>query len=228
VGAFDEGARRAVEAFAPEGAMEKTMKLPYGELPGSVFVQIAAIDTFTHGWDLAKAIGLSTDLAPAVAAQLREAAQALLPEAMRGPGRPSPVRTDRRSARRCAGSRQAGWVHGSTTLIASAADEVDWVPWGSGGNARAKVLGAADGFNVALVEADAGYAGDPHVHTYPEFLYVVDGTGRRARDPRGARPRRAVLCKPATVLTSRVATRPGRVCAALDQPRVSNRGAFAA
>ena len=46
------------------------------------------------------------------------------------------------------------------------------------GDARAKVLGAADGFTVALVEAEPGYHGDPHVHAYPEFLYVVDGTIR--------------------------------------------------
>jgi quercetin dioxygenase-like cupin family protein len=57
-------------------------------------------------------------------------------------------------------------------------DEVEWAPWGSGDNARAKVLGIADGFYVALVEAEAGYQGDPHVHEYPEFLYVVDGTLR--------------------------------------------------
>jgi quercetin dioxygenase-like cupin family protein len=58
-------------------------------------------------------------------------------------------------------------------------DEVDWAPWGgSGANARAKVLGRADGFHVALVEADAGYRGDPHEHAHPEFLYVVDGSVR--------------------------------------------------
>ena len=57
-------------------------------------------------------------------------------------------------------------------------DDLEWVPWGSAGNARAKVLSVADGFNVALVEADAGYAGDPHTHAYPEFLYVIEGTLR--------------------------------------------------
>jgi quercetin dioxygenase-like cupin family protein len=56
--------------------------------------------------------------------------------------------------------------------------ETEWVPWGSQGNARAKVLAAAGGFHVALVEAEAGYRGDPHVHAHPEFLYVVDGTLR--------------------------------------------------
>ena len=57
-------------------------------------------------------------------------------------------------------------------------DEQDWSPWGSGGNARAKVLASGDGYFLALVEAEPGYAGDPHVHQHPEFLYVIDGTLR--------------------------------------------------
>ncbi len=59
------------------------------------------------------------------------------------------------------------------------ADEAEWVPWvGSAGEARAKALGAADGYNVMLVEAKPGYRASPHVHTYTEFNYVVDGTVR--------------------------------------------------
>jgi quercetin dioxygenase-like cupin family protein len=62
----------------------------------------------------------------------------------------------------------AGWAIARTA-------EVEWVPWGSGGDARAKVLAEADGFHVALVEADPGYHGDEHEHAHPEFLYVVAG-----------------------------------------------------
>lgn len=59
------------------------------------------------------------------------------------------------------------------------ADDADWAPWvGSTGEARAKVLGSADGYTVVLVEAQAGYQGSPHVHTHAEFNYVVDGTVR--------------------------------------------------
>jgi hypothetical protein len=54
------------------------------------------------------------------------------------------------------------------------ADQLDWVPWGEGG-ARAKVLGAADGYVVALVEADAEYRGTPHEHAHAEFFYLIDG-----------------------------------------------------
>ena len=62
----------------------------------------------------------------------------------------------------------AGWAIARTA-------EVDWVSWGSRGDARAKVLAEADGFHVALVEADPGYHGDEHEHAHPEFLYVVTG-----------------------------------------------------
>jgi len=55
--------------------------------------------------------------------------------------------------------------------------DTDWVPSGDGG-ARAKVLGSADGYLVALVEADGGYQGTPHVHGYAEFFYLVSGRVR--------------------------------------------------
>jgi quercetin dioxygenase-like cupin family protein len=61
-----------------------------------------------------------------------------------------------------------GWDIGSF-------EQIDWVPWGAGGNARAKVLGSADGYYMALVEAEPGYRGDPHEHSHAEFLYVVSG-----------------------------------------------------
>ncbi len=57
-------------------------------------------------------------------------------------------------------------------------DDTEWVPWGSRGDARAKVLGSADGYMVVLVEAQPGYRGDPHVHEHAEFSYVIEGTIR--------------------------------------------------
>ena len=65
----------------------------------------------------------------------------------------------------------AGWdiVHG---------EDVEWAPWGSRGNARARILGQADGYLVVLVDADAGYRGDPHLHENAEFSYVIEGTVR--------------------------------------------------
>jgi quercetin dioxygenase-like cupin family protein len=57
--------------------------------------------------------------------------------------------------------------------------ERDWTSWGgSTGKARAKVLAVADDYYVTVVEAEAGYRGDAHEHSHPEFLYVVDGSLR--------------------------------------------------
>jgi uncharacterized protein (TIGR03086 family) len=82
---FRREAGRLVAAFRARGAMTKPMKLPFGELPGSVCVWIAAGDIFTHGWDLAKATGQPTDLEPDVAARLLVHIEPILPDDMRGP-----------------------------------------------------------------------------------------------------------------------------------------------
>jgi quercetin dioxygenase-like cupin family protein len=59
--------------------------------------------------------------------------------------------------------------------IANAAD-VDWAPWGCRGDAKAKLIASADGYNVVVVVAEPGYATSEHVHRFPEFVYVIDGT----------------------------------------------------
>ncbi len=41
VAAFNSGAARAIKAFEADGVMDKTLKLPFAELPGGVFVNIA-------------------------------------------------------------------------------------------------------------------------------------------------------------------------------------------
>jgi uncharacterized protein len=58
------------------------------------------------------------------------------------------------------------------------ADDVEWAPWGSRGDARAKVLADADGYMIVLVEAEPGYRGDPHEHTNAEFAVVLAGRVR--------------------------------------------------
>ncbi|MEX2293484.1 MAG: TIGR03086 family metal-binding protein [Acidimicrobiales bacterium] len=80
---FDEGARRAIAAFEAPGAQEKALTLPFGEYSGAAFMQLATSDAFTHGWDLAKATGQSTDLDPELAGQLLAAGG--IPDQFRGP-----------------------------------------------------------------------------------------------------------------------------------------------
>jgi quercetin dioxygenase-like cupin family protein len=57
-------------------------------------------------------------------------------------------------------------------------DEIAWAPWGSGGKAQAKVLGSGDGYFVSVIEAEAGYRGDPHSHNHAEFFYLIEGSLR--------------------------------------------------
>ncbi len=83
--AFDEGAQRCVAAFRADGVMSKMLTLPFGQMPGAAFVGLAATDTFAHGWDLAKATGQNTDLAPELAAQLLMGAKQSISPAFRSP-----------------------------------------------------------------------------------------------------------------------------------------------
>lgn len=85
VAAFNDAAAADLAAFSADGVMEKMYKLPFGEMPGAAFAGLAASDTFTHAWDLAKATGQSTDLAPELAEALLAAARMSIPEAFRGP-----------------------------------------------------------------------------------------------------------------------------------------------
>ena len=66
------------------GAMEQMVELPFATLPGAVFVGIASTDQFTHAWDLARALGQDTDLAPDFAQQLLDNARKTLPDEVRG------------------------------------------------------------------------------------------------------------------------------------------------
>jgi uncharacterized protein (TIGR03086 family) len=81
---FDEGAAGSLAAFGRSGALEKMVKLPFGEFPGGAFLGLATTDSFVHGWDLAKATGQSTGLDADLAAQLLEGAKATIPDQFRG------------------------------------------------------------------------------------------------------------------------------------------------
>jgi uncharacterized protein (TIGR03086 family) len=85
ISAFDEASALSVAAFGAEGVMEKMLTLPFGTMPGSAFIGLAITDTLTHGWDLAKATGQSTDLAPELAAGVLAQARMSIQDTFRGP-----------------------------------------------------------------------------------------------------------------------------------------------
>jgi uncharacterized protein (TIGR03086 family) len=55
--AWATAAKRAMQAFDEPGALEKTVKLPFGEFPGSVALNIAVFDVLTHAVDVARSTG---------------------------------------------------------------------------------------------------------------------------------------------------------------------------
>ena len=85
VAAYEESIRIAVTAFGADGALAKTIRLPFGDFPGIVLLGLATIEQFTHGWDLARAIGRPADLDPGLAAGLLSQARLAISDAYRGP-----------------------------------------------------------------------------------------------------------------------------------------------
>jgi len=76
VAAYDQGIKGALAAFGSEGALEKAVRLPWGEFSGTALIWLAINDQFVHGWDLARAIGHDTDLDPGLADELLVRGQA--------------------------------------------------------------------------------------------------------------------------------------------------------
>lgn len=85
VQAFDEGSAACISAFGADGVMEQMLTLPFGTMPGAAFMGLATTDTFQHAWDLAKATGQSTDLAPELATALLAQSKAAIQDSFRGP-----------------------------------------------------------------------------------------------------------------------------------------------
>jgi uncharacterized protein (TIGR03086 family) len=82
---YDKAIGTALAAFGCAGVLEKTVSLPFGEFSGAALMGLAARDQFTHGWDLARAIGHHTDLDPELAGELLIQARTEITEAFRGP-----------------------------------------------------------------------------------------------------------------------------------------------
>jgi uncharacterized protein (TIGR03086 family) len=62
--AWDDSAREAVAAVQAAGALERTVHLSFGDLPGREYAMQLFADTLIHGWDLAHAIGADERLDP--------------------------------------------------------------------------------------------------------------------------------------------------------------------
>lgn len=73
----------ALHAMSPDAIVRS----PFGEMPPSGFAGFLAVHLLNHGWELAKATGQSTDIAPALSEQMLAMAQRTIPGGQR-PGAP--------------------------------------------------------------------------------------------------------------------------------------------
>jgi uncharacterized protein (TIGR03086 family) len=81
---FDQSAADAVAELNRDGAMAKSVTLPFGTFTGDQLMGLGVLDTFQHAWDLAKATGQDTDIRPEMAEALMGPAVAHMAHAPRG------------------------------------------------------------------------------------------------------------------------------------------------
>ena len=84
-GAWLVAANRAMLAFEQPGVLEKMVKLPFGEMPAGVALNIAVFDVLTHAVDIARASGQSVDDTELIETALAVGHQMIGPE-LRIPG----------------------------------------------------------------------------------------------------------------------------------------------
>jgi uncharacterized protein (TIGR03086 family) len=85
-GSFNTAADRAVATFGLPGAMDKTVKLPFGEMPAGIALNIAIFDVTVHALDLAQATGQSKSLDPEVLEAAYAIGTQMIGPEMRAPG----------------------------------------------------------------------------------------------------------------------------------------------
>jgi uncharacterized protein (TIGR03086 family) len=83
--AWAAAADRAMHAFGEPGVLEKTVKLPFGEMPAGVALNIAVFDVLTHATDIARATGQTVDDTELIESALEVGHQMIGPE-LRQPG----------------------------------------------------------------------------------------------------------------------------------------------
>jgi uncharacterized protein (TIGR03086 family) len=82
-GAFHTAADKALAAFSQPGVLEKIVKLPFGEMPASVALNIAIFDVSTHNCDIAQATGQQIQDTDILATALDVGRQVVQPEGRR-------------------------------------------------------------------------------------------------------------------------------------------------
>jgi uncharacterized protein (TIGR03086 family) len=81
---FADRAVAILDAWQQPGALERTVALRFGELPGHAAIEIQVLEQVSHGWDLAKATGNLDLLADDLAVHSLSVAEIAIPDALRG------------------------------------------------------------------------------------------------------------------------------------------------
>jgi uncharacterized protein (TIGR03086 family) len=90
VAAYEESIAIAIAAFKGGDVPGRMVRLPFGEFPVATVVAMAALDQFTHGWDLARATGQPAGLDPGLAVELLGHARVAVTGDFRGPDGAAP------------------------------------------------------------------------------------------------------------------------------------------
>ncbi|WP_410589954.1 TIGR03086 family metal-binding protein [Amycolatopsis sp. lyj-23] len=86
VAAFTESVRACAAAFAGEGALDRVVDYPLGELTGRRALAVRTTDSVVHTWDLARALGADETLDPDLVAWIDEAYDSIFAGLALGPG----------------------------------------------------------------------------------------------------------------------------------------------
>lgn len=82
--AYAQGAKVALEAWRQPGVTERTLTMPFGDMPGAMAMGLHFVDHTVHGWDIAKATGRLDVLDPELAETAYQLVKGSIPEQFRG------------------------------------------------------------------------------------------------------------------------------------------------
>ena len=84
---YQRAADALMQAIRKPGALDQTIKLPFGEMPGGQAINIVIGDQSIHTWDLAKALGKPFTMDEEIASGILGMLHRILTPDRRGPGK---------------------------------------------------------------------------------------------------------------------------------------------
>ena len=87
-GAYKKSIEAVHAAWSKPGALDGTIKLPFGEMPRAMAIGINIGDQTLHTWDIAKTLGQDATLPAEQATAVLGGLKSVLSDDLRGPGKP--------------------------------------------------------------------------------------------------------------------------------------------